>query len=131
MSWPDSLWPDSSWIAYLVLGGVGLAAAALLSVVTIRWLGRREPYASFARLQLRRKLLFLRLLITDRRLPWTVRLLPILVLVYLVSPIDLVPGFALDDVAIALAALVIIVRLTPPELLSELLAVASDTGEPS
>ena len=108
-----------------------MAAAALLSVATIRWLGRREPYASFVRLQLRRKFLFLRLLITDRRLPWTVRLLPILVLVYLVSPIDLVPGFALDDVAIALAALVIIVRLTPPELLSELLAVASDTGEPS
>ena len=115
----------------MVLAAVGMAMAALLAVLVIRWLGRREPYASFIRLQLRRKFLFLRLLITDRRLPWTVRLLPILVLVYLVSPIDLIPGFALDDVAIALLALVIIVRLTPYELLLELLTVAADPGESS
>ena len=116
-----------SWVNIVILGAAGVAAGGILAYLVVRFLGRREPYASFARLRLMRKVAFFRLLITDRRVPWLARLLPLLVVVYLVSPIDLIPGIAVDDVAFALLALVIIVRLTPKDLFAELIKTAEET----
>ncbi len=116
---------------FLALGlGAGLLAAALLALATVWWLVRREPYASFQRLTLRAKLTFLRLLVFDRRLPWYLRVLPLVVLVYWVSPVDLIPLVPLDDLALALLVLAIMVWLTPRDLIAELLREA-DAAHPA
>ena len=117
-----------SWITLLITVAIGLAAASLLAYAVIRWLVRREPYASFARLRWRAKLTFFRLLIFDNRVPWAARLLLVLVLVYLISPIDLIPGIALDDVALALVALVAIVKMTPDNVVTDLIQAADRSG---
>jgi uncharacterized membrane protein YkvA (DUF1232 family) len=96
-------------------------AAAALAYGIIRYLSRREPYASFVRLRAWNKLAFFRLLVFDRRVPWWVRGLPVIVVLYIASPIDLLPGIFLDDVAFALLALVVIVRLTPREVIAEII----------
>ena len=112
------------WKFWLVLGLAGLLLSALLCAVIVRWLGSREPYAAFMRLRLRAKFTFLRLLAFDGRLPWYIRALPLLALVYWISPIDLIPGFMADDLAFTLLIIVAIVRFTPRELISELLRTA-------
>ena len=117
-----------SWITLLITAAIGLAAASLLAYAVIRWLIRREPYASFARLRWKAKITFFRLLIFDNRVPWTARLLLVLVLVYLISPIDLIPGIALDDVALALVALVAIVKMTPDNVVTDLIQAADRSG---
>ena len=117
-----------SWITLLITVAIGLAAASLLAYAVIRWLVRREPYASFARLRWRAKITFFRLLIFDNRVPWAARLLLVLVLVYLISPIDLIPGIALDDVALALVALVAIVKMTPDNVVTDLIQAADRSG---
>ena len=110
-----------AWL-YLTLSVLaGLAGAAFLCLWTIRWLGRREPYAAFLRLPSRRKLTFFRLLLRDTRVPLYVKLLPLAVAVYFASPIDLMPGIMLDDVAFALLALVLIIRLTARPVLDDLM----------
>ena len=116
---------------YIILTSVGsLVLGVLLCLWIIRSLGRREPYATFIRLRNRRKLTFLRLLLQDRRVPLYIKLLPLLAAVYLVSPIDLLPGIVLDDIALALMVLVLIVRLTPRQVLEDLLhqAAAADVA---
>ena len=110
-----------TWIYLLLPVAGGLALAALLCLWTIRWFGRRDPYADFIRLRNRRKLTFFRLLLQDRRVPLHIKVLPLVVAVYLASPIDLLPGIPLDDVAVALLALVLIVRFTPRPVLEDLL----------
>jgi len=57
-----------------------------------------------------------------------VKLLPLAVVVYLISPIDLLPGIFLDDIAVALLALVLIIRFTPRHVLEELLRQADCSG---
>ena len=114
---------------YLIISAVGgLCLAALLCFELIRRLGRREPYASFLRLRHRRKLTFFRLLMQDKRVPWFVKVLPVVAIVYVVSPIDLLPGIVLDDLALALLVLVLIIRFTPRQVLAELLEQAAVVG---
>ena len=117
------------WKVLAISFGAGLLLAALLAVATIWLLIRREPYATFYRLTLRGKLTFLRLLVFDLRLPWYVRALPLAVLVYWISPLDLIPLIPFDDVAFALLVLTAMVWLTPRELISELLR-AADAAHP-
>ena len=62
----------------------------------------------------------------DNRVPAYVKIIPILLLIYLSSPIDLVPDFIpvlgyLDDVVIALLALALIIRLTSGPVVLDLL----------
>ena len=96
-------------------------------------LQRREPYATFSRLGTRQKLRFFRMLIVSPGLPRRVRLLPIFLAAYLVSPLDIVPdiipvlGFV-DDVAIVLGVMALIVRWTPRPLIDDLLAKAGEAG---
>ena len=99
-------------------------------MAVVIWMVRREPYATFYRLRVRAKMTFLRLLIFDRRLPWYVRVLPLAALVYLISPIDLIPFFPFDDIAIALLVIAVMVWLTPRELIAELLS-AAEAAHPS
>ena len=115
------------WKFLLVLGLIGLALSALMCLAVVKLLQRREPYATFMRLRLRAKLTFLRLLAVDPRLPWYVRALPLLALAYWISPIDLIPGFMADDLAFTLLIIMAIIRLTPRELISDLLRTADAT----
>ena len=97
---------------------------AILAVAVVIWMVRREPYATFYRLGLRAKVTFLRLLVLDRRLPWYVRALPLAVLIYWLSPLDLLPLFPFDDVAFAFLVIALMVWLIPRELITELLNTA-------
>ena len=117
------------WMYWIILGIIGLALSALMCGGVVIYLRRREPFASFMRLSLRAKLTFLRLLAFDPRLPWYVRALPLVALAYWISPIDLIPGFMADDVAFTLLMIVAVVRLTPRELIAELLQTA-DAAHP-
>ena len=112
------------WKFLLLLGLAGLLLSALMCAAVVKWLGRREPYAAFMRLRLRAKLTFLRMLAIDPRLPWYIRALPLVALAYWISPIDLIPGFMADDLAFTLLMIVVVVRLTPRELISDLLRAA-------
>ena len=99
---------------------------ALAAVLMLRWLGQREPYSNFIRLRTRRKLTFVRLIMKDDRVPMYVKFIPVLLMLYLTSPIDLVPDFIpvlgyLDDVVIALLALALIIRLTSGPVVLDLL----------
>ncbi len=118
------------WKYWIILGAVGLALSALMCWGVVVYLRRREPFASFMRLSLRAKLTFLRLLAFDPRLPWHVRALPLLALAYWISPIDLIPGFMADDVAFTLLMIMAVIRLTPRELIAELLQTA-DAAHPA
>lgn len=118
------------WRTLAAAAGAGLVAGAILAVAVVIWMVRREPYATFYRLRVRAKVTFLRLLIFDRRLPWYVRVLPLAALAYLISPIDLIPFFPFDDIAIALLVIAVMVWLTPRELIAELLS-AAEAAHPS
>ena len=113
------------WTLVLVMVVVALAFA-LAAVLMLRWLGKREPYSNFIKLRTRRKLTFVRLMMGDDRVPMYVKIIPVLLLIYLTSPIDFVPDFIpvlgyMDDVVIALLALALIIRLTSGPVVLDLL----------
>jgi uncharacterized membrane protein YkvA (DUF1232 family) len=64
-------------------------------------------------------------LIADRRVNGLLKLLPIASIVYLISPIDLVPGLAvpllgaLDDAAVVWLGTTLFIELCPPEVVQE------------
>ena len=63
-------------------------------------------------------------LVRDPRVPWLVRLLPVPLLIYLASPIDIIPDFIpvigqADDVLVVAAALWVLLRFTPREVVAE------------
>ncbi len=91
--------------------------------------------AGFAGGLLRQSRLAWRLL-RDSRVPGWVKAIPIAGLLYLLSPIDLIPGFALpglgqvDDLVLLLLALKTFVDLSPPGVVREHLAqMFGETGE--
>ncbi len=113
-----------TWIMWLlvavVLTALLLAAAFLLT----RHLQQREPYRSVLKLRTRQKLRLFKSLVKDGRVPIFVRAMPFLLALYLASPIDIVPDFIpvlgyLDDVAVIVLTLALMVRLTPDALISE------------
>ena len=60
----------------------------------------------------------------DPRTPWTVKALALFVAAYALSPIDLIPDFIpvlgyLDDLLIVPLGILLVIRLTPPELMAE------------
>ena len=80
------------WV-YVISGTAGgLAAAVLLWLLERPLAGAAGPLLGFLRSRNRRKLTFFRLLLQDRRVPLYVKLLPLAVVVYVASPIDLLPG---------------------------------------
>ena len=114
------------WLYLAIIIVVGLVVSSLLLFGLIRWLARREPYSTFMRLRTRRKLTFFRLMLRDKRVPLYVKAIPIALVVYLSIPFDIIPDFIpvlgyLDDVAIALLALALVIKLSPWPVLVELL----------
>ena len=112
---------------YLVLiVAFGLVAALICLYVSSRWLEHREPYASFLHLSMRHKARFFRMLLSDRRVPVLVKVLPFLLLGYLAFPVDIIPDFIpvlgyFDDVAVIIGTLAIVIRLTPRTVIDDLL----------
>lgn len=65
----------------------------------------------------------------DRRTPWAARVLVLLLVAYVVSPIDLIPDFVpffgyLDDLIIVAAGIALALRLIPPEVMAAARAAA-------
>jgi len=74
-----------------------------------------------------RELKLLRRLLLDERVPLWQKAIPVAALLYLVSPLDLIPDIVpvvgqLDDLAVLLASLRLFRRLAPPALVAEHLA---------
>lgn len=116
------------YVWFGIVLGAALCLAAVLGLVAWRLL-RREPYAGFLKLGARQKLRFFRSAMADRRVPLRVKIVPVALAMYLAMPIDLVPDFIpvlgyLDDVVMVVIALALIVRLTPNEVLRDLLVSA-------
>ena len=64
-------------------------------------------------------------------MPLYIKLLALAVAVYLISPIDLLPGIVLDDIVVALLALVLILKYTPRPVIEDLLRqAAGDVARP-
>jgi uncharacterized membrane protein YkvA (DUF1232 family) len=117
-----------SWLYLTIAIVAGLTLFSLALYWLIRWLGKREPYGTFLRLRTRQKLTFFRLLLRDRgrQVPLHVKLIPVALVIYLSIPFDIIPDFVpvlgyLDDVALALLALVLIIKLTPQPVVLDLL----------
>lgn len=97
-------------IALGILGGLAIVWIALIAALA--WEARKHPDRATLRDLLRLAPDVVRLLgrlVRDRRLGWRVRGILVLLLVYLLSPIDLVPdfipviGYADDAIIVALA----------------------------
>ncbi len=119
------------WINLGIIAAGGLVLGVVLTLWAARWLGKREPYADFMGLPIRGKLAFFRLLLKDRRVPLYLKVLALVVIAYVVSPIDLMPGIALDDIALTILALALIIKLTPRPVVLELVQKAQDGGSPT
>jgi uncharacterized membrane protein YkvA (DUF1232 family) len=70
----------------------------------------------------------------DPRVPWYAKALAIATAGYALSPIDLIPDFIpvlgyLDDVVIVPLAILLVVRLIPPEVMAEHRAIAAAAAE--
>lgn len=118
-------------IVYILaaLGAATLAAVALLYLAS-RWLARREPYGSFLRLKTGQKVAFFKAVLADRRTSLWVKALPVLLVLYLANPIDLIPDFIpvlgyLDDVAVVLLVLALTMRFTPRSVVDDAMRRAS------
>lgn len=127
-----------SWVYWVILFVALIVFFSVVSYLTARWLARREPYSGFMHLRTRRKLTFFRLGLMDKRVPLYVKAIPVLLVPYLASPIDLIPDFIpvlgyLDDVAIVLLALALMMKLTPRAVVLDLIqqAEAADVPETS
>jgi uncharacterized membrane protein YkvA (DUF1232 family) len=108
---------------WLLLVAVGLAAVYAAAVIALALAGRDADARALARFVPDCVVLFKRLL-TDPRVDWWRKALLVVVLVYLASPIDLVPDFIpvagqLDDAILVVLALRVLLRGSGPHLLAE------------
>ncbi len=110
-----------------------MAIAALMGLawmVARRWQqdeAHREIKLQFGALSWRKKLRLAGMLMKDRRLPRAVRAIPVLLVLYLAMPIDIIPDFIpllgqLDDVVMVAVAIAVIIRFTPEAVFREHLA---------
>jgi len=70
----------------------------------------------------------------DPRTPWFAEVLAMIVAAYAVSPIDLIPDFIpvlgyVDDIIIVPLGILLVVKLTPPEVMNEHRATADAASE--
>ena len=116
-----------SWLVILL---IVLAATFAVLIVAALALWRKEDEAGrrlagrIGRLPLRAKLRLATASFKDPRVPLLVRVIPLLLVLYLVSPIDLVPDFIpvlgqLDDVLILAVGVGLLLRFTPRAVLEE------------
>lgn len=116
---------------------VFLALLAVLGAVAV-WRDHRlrRVLRALAALGWRRGLRGAWALARDRRVPWAIRLMPLVLLAYLSMPFDLIPDFIpvlgqVDDVLLVASVAWLVVRFTPREALREHLGVdVTDTVPP-
>ena len=111
---------NTVWV--IAIGGVLIGCIALGVAVWLMW-RRRDPEARalvkrVTRLPVRDKLRLALALARDSRIPLALRVIPPGLVLYLATPIDLIPDFIpvighLDDVVIAVVGLGLLLRLTP------------------
>ena len=122
-----------TWLTWLLIA-LGIVAVLLAAMFFFaRWLQQREPYRSVLKLPTRAKLRLFKALLTDRRVPLTAKSLPVLLVLYLATPIDIVPDFLpvlgyVDDVAVIVLTLALVVKLTPRSVLDEHIARLKPSG---
>ena len=120
-----------AWLPGLLLGFAAFVAIAGVLFVAVKQMLKREPYASFMHLRTNGKVRFFRALLGDRRIPFLVKVIPVLTVLYLAMPFDLIPDFIpvlgyMDDVGIVILALAAVLRFTPRALVDELLLKAAE-----
>jgi uncharacterized membrane protein YkvA (DUF1232 family) len=125
-----------SWVYWVILILALIILFSLGSFFLARWLAKHEPYSDFMHLRNRRKITFFRLGLSDNRVPLYVKAIPVVLVLYLANPIDIIPDFIpvlgyLDDVAIVLLALALMLRLTPRAVVLELIQQAREADIPA
>ncbi len=121
----------SIWIILIIFYVIGLVFAGYSFVLAIK-LSKREPYKSIIRLKTRQKIKLFKALMTSKDVPFRAKLVPVFMLVYLVSPLDLIPDFIpvlgyMDDVGIVVLGLALFLRLCPRATVDRLIADAAST----
>ncbi len=112
-----------SFWEWLLLVAVCVAALYALAVLALAVAGRDADARALARFVPDCVVLFKRLL-TDPRVEWWRKALLVAVIVYLASPIDLVPDFIpvagqLDDAVLVIIAVRVLLHGSGPHLLAE------------
>ncbi len=114
-------------LATLILIGVALLILIIVGGFIV-WKVARSDERSLARrigkLRFRDKLAFGRDLMRDPRVPWWAKLIAAAVVVYLASPIDLIPDFIpvlghIDDLLVALIGGALLMRSVPGYVVEE------------
>ncbi len=117
------------WIA--ALAGLVLACVVLAVVAWLIWrrvdLEERTLIKRVTRLRLRNKLHLAAALAREPRIPLTVRAIPPALILYLATPIDVIPDFIpvigyLDDLLIVVIGIGLLLRFTPRHVLEEHIA---------
>ena len=99
--------PDLAWLVWLVVGLVALWAVLLI----VFWLVRPRDVSARELIRVVPDVVrLIRSVITDRSAPLDVRVILVGLLIWIVSPIDLIPEFIpvlgpLDDVVVAVVAM--------------------------
>lgn len=63
-------------------------------------------------------------LLRDQRVPWLIKLIPLIVLIYIVSPIDVIPDFILglgqlDDLALLILGVQVFIAVSPQAIVQQ------------
>jgi len=116
-------------IVLLTLVMIAIAMVVLMAVAAyLGWRVYRSDERRLARrigkMQFGDKLSLGRSLFADRRVPWWSRAIALALIIYLASPIDLIPDFIpvlglLDDLLIVLIGAGLLLRSIPPHILEE------------
>lgn len=111
-------------VTILIIAGCVAFVKLIFALLFIRWARRHEPYSSFLQLRNGQKLAFFKCIMADRSVPFYVKFIPVIVILYAINPLDLIPlpiiG-QIDDLAIILAGLGLVLKLTPRSLLDNLM----------
>jgi uncharacterized membrane protein YkvA (DUF1232 family) len=117
-------------LATIILIAIAFVIVALVAAF-VAWKVLRSDGRRLARrigkLRFRDKIAFVRDVMRDKRVPWWSKLIAGALVVYLASPIDLIPDFIpvlgqLDDLAMALIVGGLLLRSVPREVIEEHLA---------
>lgn len=118
-------------LATFILIAIAFVIVALVAAF-VAWKvlrsGERRIVKRIGKLSFRDKILFTRDVMRDRRVPFWAKLIAGALVIYLASPIDLIPDFIpvlghLDDIAIALIAGALLLRSVPDYVIDEHLRV--------
>ena len=119
----------SIWLAVVIAAPVVFVAGVILLAISWRTTSEadRRLVKRVMALPFRRKLTLASCLMRDRRIPMRARLIPPALVVYLASPIDLIPDFIpvlgqLDDLVAVVVGVRLLLRYTPRSIIETHLA---------